>query len=449
MSAFPVTPEVQQPQPQQNSAPDSSGADTAVAALAGSQPMPNLPTATTPAPTEGKPSLWRAVVSGALSGLANSAGSKTFGEGLGRGAQGALTDEQHQYALRTAAEQRGPDNIHAAIQTDNESQKAQLNNAVAQINLLKAHKELALLPDSQRQQLLLQRISSNDGLIKAGALQPASNEVGEYPDAMNMMSALHSSNPGAFYTVEPVRGDDGNIQYQVMSHPDSLTQAPIQLRAPDGSMQTIPAGSLTGKQVGQAQAASTLAMLKDKTASVKSTITKNYADAAKASAAKSGKPDMLVGSLPNGVQVAGTQDELTAAGIKNPIKLPSGEVGKVEIARSLISPGGLFDNVASDVAALNKSGKLGAASSRWNAILTNKLGSGDTDYARLSTDISLLQTAIQQAHVGSKGSDTLLEHFKQTIGDPTISDAPTLLARLGASWDYIHHKAMLLPKGGK
>jgi hypothetical protein len=278
---------------------------------------------------------------------------------------------------------------------------------------------------------------------------PASDETDDYASAMNAMTALHKANSSPLYSVEPVRGAQGDIHFQVFTHPDSLTQSDVSILAPDGSMQKIPAGSVTGRQVGQAQAASTVAMLKDKTATVKSTVAKNYADAAKASAAKAGKPDMLVGSLPNGVQVAGTADELTTAGIKNPIKLPASEVGKVEIARQLISPGGLFDNVASDVSALNKAGKLGPAASRWNAILTNKLGSGDADYARLSTDIGLLQTAIQQAHVGAKGSSELMEHFKQTIGDPTISDAPTLLARLGASWDYINHKAMFVPKGGK
>ena len=54
-------------------------------------------------------------------------------------------------------------------------------------------------------------------------------------------------------------------------------------------------------------------------------------------AATKANPNMMTGSLPDGTQIAGTQDELTKAGATGVTKLPAADSSKVSVARQLIA----------------------------------------------------------------------------------------------------------------
>jgi len=77
--------------------------------------------------------------------------------------------------------------------------------------------------------------------------------------------------------------------------------------------------------------------------------------------------------------------------------------------------------------------------------MTGTVGAGDPLYTKLRTDTQLLSTAIMQAHVGSRGSESMLEHFKG-LANAGKMDAPTLTAALQAEFHYVKGKALLPPK---
>jgi hypothetical protein len=149
---------------------------------------------------------------------------------------------------------------------------------------------------------------------------------------------------------------------------------------------------------------------------------------------------MLVGSMSDGSQVAGTQQELTAAGASGITKLPSDEAKKVIVARQMVAPNGLFASVNNDLRGLDQQGKLGVVASRFSDFMAGKVGS-DPEFAKLRTDMGLLGSALMQAHVGARGSKDMLEHFA-SLADYRISDAPTLRAALGREYSYVTEKAM-------
>jgi hypothetical protein len=161
----------------------------------------------------------------------------------------------------------------------------------------------------------------------------------------------------------------------------------------------------------------------------------------KASFASIKPGNMMFGSMPDGSQVAGTPDELQRAGASGIMKLDADSAKKTVVARQLIAPNGLFNMVNADLRKLDSDGKLGVVASRWNDFMTGKVGS-DPEYAPLRTHMGLLSTALMQAHVGARGSNEMLEHFK-SLADYRISDGPTLRSALGAEYGYVKEKAML------
>jgi hypothetical protein len=154
--------------------------------------------------------------------------------------------------------------------------------------------------------------------------------------------------------------------------------------------------------------------------------------------------NMLVGSMPDGSQVAGTQDELQRAGATGVMKLDADNAKKTIISRQLIAPSGLFALVNNDLRQLDQSGKLGVVASRWSDFMAGKVGS-EPEFTKLRTHMGLLATALMQAHVGARGSNEMLEHFK-SLADYRISDGPTLRSALGAEYGYVKEKAMLPKK---
>ena len=145
----------------------------------------------------------------------------------------------------------------------------------------------------------------------------------------------------------------------------------------------------------------------------------------------------------DGNQVAGSASELKAAGIDagKMTKLEGSDASKVITARQLTSPSGLFSLINQDMRELDAKGKMGsAATSRLNDALLEKAGS-DPDFAPLFTHTHLLATALMQAHVGSKGSENIMDEFKNLANAGKMS-APTLRAALGAEYKYVSEKAM-------
>jgi hypothetical protein len=168
---------------------------------------------------------------------------------------------------------------------------------------------------------------------------------------------------------------------------------------------------------------------------------------AAANKAKNAKADsnMYVGSDASGNQVAGTSDDLKAAGAQGVTKLGADDQKKVLTARQLTSPSGLFSLIKQDMLNLDAKGKMGSsATARFNDALLSKAGS-DPDYAPLFVHTHLLATALMQAHVGSRGSSDMMDEFK-SLANSGKMNAPTLRSALGAEYSYVKEKAMLPKK---
>ncbi len=94
---------------------------------------------------------------------------------------------------------------------------------------------------------------------------------------------------------------------------------------------------------------------------------------------------------------------------------------------------------------LDKNGKLGPLASKWNAFMAREWGSGDPDYAALLTRMDLASTKLMQAHVGSRGSAQMLEHFADLANAKKL-DARTLKAGVDQEIRYVHDISMNAPK---
>jgi len=158
---------------------------------------------------------------------------------------------------------------------------------------------------------------------------------------------------------------------------------------------------------------------------------------------------MAVGTDPQGNQVAGTPQELRAAGVTAFTKLDANEAAKVNTARQMTSPNGLFGLIDKDLARFQP-GELEALGPRFNEFLAGKAGTmptgsdgkQDTRYVALRTHVNgLLSTALMQAHVGARGGERMMEHFEDIANAGKMS-LPTLKAALSAEREYVQEKAM-------
>ena len=88
------------------------------------------------------------------------------------------------------------------------------------------------------------------------------------------------------------------------------------------------------------------------------------------------------------------------------------------------------------------SGKLGGVGqARLNNVMLNKVGS-DPDFAPLADNLSLLSTKLMQVHVGNRGSNEMMDHFK-ALADAGKMDVPTLIGGLKTEYQYVHGMARL------
>ena len=73
--------------------------------------------------------------------------------------------------------------------------------------------------------------------------------------------------------------------------------------------------------------------------------------------------------------------------------------------------------------------QLGPAAGRWGEFMTGAVGASNPGFARLRTDIGLLQTLLMRMHVGARGGVQLMDHFKNLI-DSGKQSPENLLAAL-------------------
>jgi len=58
---------------------------------------------------------------------------------------------------------------------------------------------------------------------------------------------------------------------------------------------------------------------------------------------------------------------------------------------------------------------LGPLSSRWSEFMSGKVGSPNPEFSKLRTDTGLLQTLLMRMHVGARGGEHMMGHFKEMI----------------------------------
>ncbi len=80
-------------------------------------------------------------------------------------------------------------------------------------------------------------------------------------------------------------------------------------------------------------------------------------------------------------------------------------------------------------------GQLGPLSSRWQEYTAGKIGLPNKGYTQLRTNVALLQTALMRMHVGSRGGEQMMGHFKNLL-DQSIQSPENLRAALGEIDEY-------------
>jgi hypothetical protein len=152
-----------------------------------------------------------------------------------------------------------------------------------------------------------------------------------------------------------------------------------------------------------------------------------------------------------GINPATGREEMVPEGTAKDRKLtdvydaPSDAVNKALSARHFIP---LADNadpadlgILQQIDALDKEGKLGTISSRWNDFMAGKVGAGDPDFERLRVAMGLATTLLMNAHVGSRGGSYMMEHFED-LANAKKMDAQTLRAGVDQELKYIKNRAM-------
>lgn len=158
----------------------------------------------------------------------------------------------------------------------------------------------------------------------------------------------------------------------------------------------------------------------------------------------------VIGQDKNGRAVMVPMGQAQQLGLQNTMKAPEDTVNKALAARHWLQ----LANTQADPKAkpeemginqlvdeLDSEGKLGAVASRWNEFMTGKVGAGDPEISALRAKMGLSTTLLMQAHVGSRGSAQMLEHFEDLANQKKL-DGPTLKAALGAEVNYVQDRAM-------
>jgi hypothetical protein len=134
----------------------------------------------------------------------------------------------------------------------------------------------------------------------------------------------------------------------------------------------------------------------------------------------------------------------------SPVKVGAAEGEKIQNARKLTT---LFNNPDPEhpgtiqlADKLDREGKLGPIASRYQDYINHTgsvvgFDSGDLDFQRLMTNLGLQETALMQAHVGSRGGSYLMDHFHDLANAKAMS-GPAFRAALDTESRYADTMAM-------
>jgi hypothetical protein len=90
---------------------------------------------------------------------------------------------------------------------------------------------------------------------------------------------------------------------------------------------------------------------------------------------------------------------------------------------------------------------LGPAASRWSEFMAGKIGAPNEQFTALRTDVGLLQTLLMRMHVGARGGNQIMEHFRDLI-DSSKQSPENLLAALDEIQRYAESVAAEMPDSG-
>lgn len=477
------------------------------------QPV-NLPQPQPQAPPAKPGSMWRNILAGALDGMAGAGryGARSLGGGLGAGVAGYQDQQQQQFQNQQAQAANARANeaqtfasheaaARVAYMVANSNRIDQLNSdhqqAVATLSQqqLENYKSLGVSPvlvttdDSQDSTaafakakqmyngqippLVAVNVSGQHYIFDSNQIQQAKADKGLAVindatfQATGKQNAYNAEQWNAMQPDQRAQKLDEAMQAQSFNPATALTPngvnaaiaqtknslALFQFNAPKSDPRTD--AILKQKQQQLDLLTSYKKSLSDdaEAASQRQADVKVAAINAKADATKNAPPkveNMLIG-YQDGNPVAGTQQELQAAGATGISKMPSETASKTIAARELVSPDGLFGKISAEMQAIGPQ-NLGPAVGRWNEFLAGKVGTGP-QFTELRNDLGLLSTKIMQAHVGSRGSVAMLDHFK-AMADAGRMDYQTLAAALHGEYQYVHGVAMIpkqktAPNGGK
>jgi hypothetical protein len=405
-------------------------------------------------------SRWARVLKGALAGLAEGGIPGAIGGAVDPNAARQAYQQQGQIRqARAQVAQAAAQSATQQVQFGRDDHNVQM--AQAQLNLLHLQAlSNGQIPADFRAHLLEEGAEASQHLASGGISPVFTGSEADADAHLKARMATNSDNPLGTVMLPSANGDGQFSVYEIpsnsrtYSHDVNIT---IGYNA-DGSpiRKLYPAGSISVAQGLATESAALVdqAKLQAKIAFANATgvTAKNQGAANKANAAASGTgstkvENLLVGMDDAGNQVAGTKDELAGVGVKNISKLPAADASKVVAARELVSPDGLFSLIAKDMAALGPQG-LDAVGSRFNEFMAGNVGAGNDNYTRLRTHVRLLSSALMQAHVGSRGSEAMLEEFRG-LADQGKMNSKTLTAALAAEYDYVHGRALLPRKAAK
>ena len=115
---------------------------------------------------------------------------------------------------------------------------------------------------------------------------------------------------------------------------------------------------------------------------------------------------------------------------------------RAEVASAILEH---IKEARSEIRRLGKEGKLGVLAGRWNEFMAGKVGAGDPDYWRLRTNLAgLMASGTMMAHVGARGGQLLLEHFKSLM-DTGKAEPELLLAAMDTLESWMRRYAEMSP----
>lgn len=89
---------------------------------------------------------------------------------------------------------------------------------------------------------------------------------------------------------------------------------------------------------------------------------------------------------------------------------------------------------------------LGPIAGRWEDFKVGKIGLKNRGYKQLATDMALMDTALMNMHVGNRGGEAMLEHFRK-LTDMVKDDPDNLRGALQEIRDYAEYIKSKAPQG--